>query len=69
MGTRIQVKQLGLAAYIKMNGVPLVGVEDRIFIFDSDLTLEEWRVKYDNSCCMEHDTLVCELRHFLKRTP
>lgn len=62
----IRVKQLGLAAYVKMGGAVLVGVESREFVFNSTLTEEEWRIKYNNSCCMKHDSTVCEMRHFLK---
>lgn len=62
----IQVKQLGLAAYIRMNGAELVEVKNREFFLETPLTLDEWRLKYSNSCCMKHDALVCELRNFLK---
>ena len=61
----ISVKHLGLAAFIKLQGAPLVSVEARHFIFETPLTLGEWRVLYSNSCCMRHDTLVCELRRHL----
>ena len=63
---QIQVTHLGLAAYIKMKGVPLLKVEDKAFIFESEQTVGQWRVEYNNSCCMKHDTMVCELRHHLK---
>lgn len=63
---RISVNQLGLAAYIKMSGAHLVQVEGKTFIFESDKSVSDWRVDYNNSCCMKHDTLVCELRHHLK---
>lgn len=62
----INVKHLGLAAYIKMKGVSLLRVEGREFVFDSPKTVQEWRVDYNNSCCMKHDALVCELRHHLQ---
>lgn len=62
----IAVSHLGLAAYIKMQGADLLRVHDRKFHFESDKTVSDWRVLYNNSCCMKHDTLVCELRHFLK---
>lgn len=39
----IAVKHLGLAAFVKMNDVPLVRVEDRVFIFESDRTAQAWR--------------------------
>lgn len=62
----IIVKQLGLAAYVHINGGVLLRVDSSGFIFQSSSTLEEWRVRYNNSCCMKHDSMVCELRHFLK---
>lgn len=62
----IKIRQLGLAAYVQMQGATLVSVEDRTFTFKSVKSESEWRVEYNNSCCMKHDTLVCELRHFLK---
>ena len=62
----VRIKQLGLAAYVKMQGEHLLKVDGREFIFDSVVSAEEWRVKYNNSCCMKHDSIVCELRHFLK---
>lgn len=65
----IAVKHLGLAAFVKMNDVPLVRVEDKVFFFDSEKSVREWRISYNNSCCMRHDALVCELRHHLKSLP
>lgn len=62
----IAVRQLGLAAYIKMNGAKLVTVENREFILETEKSLDAWRLEYNNSCCMQHDSLVCDLRHFLK---
>ena len=62
----IQVKQLGLAAFIKMGGAVLIGIKDRQFIFESHTNLEDWRLQYNNSCCMQHDAMVCELRYHLK---
>lgn len=63
---KIAVNQLGLAAYIKMNGATLESVEGKTFLFESEKSVGEWRVAYNNSCCMRHDALVCELRFFLK---
>lgn len=63
---RIAVNQLGLAAYIKMHGAELLEVQGKTFTFDSDKSVSDWRIAYNNSCCMKHDTLVCELRHHLK---
>jgi hypothetical protein len=63
---RIAIAQLGLAAYVAMNGAELIEVENKIFYFESDRSAHDWRVSYNNSCCMKHDTLVCELRFHLK---
>lgn len=63
----IVVSHLGLAAYIQMCGAKLISVQDKKFTFESDKTVMEWRVEYNNSCCMRHDTMVCELRHHLKQ--
>lgn len=68
MSTTLEVKQLGLAAFIRMNGAPLMEVKDRLFIFHTDVPLEEWSIRYNNSCCMRHDSLVCELRHHLQNS-
>ncbi len=62
----IQVTQLGLAAYIRMNGSTLVKVENRVFHFASTKTTAEWRTEYSNSESMRHDSFVCDLREFLK---
>ncbi len=63
----IKVKQLGLAAYIRMEGAVLLEVTaNKEFVFQTERSLDEWRVLYTNSCCMKHDALVCEMRHYLK---
>jgi len=63
---RVEVKHLGLAAFLKMNNCNLIEMKDRAFVFESSISLEGWQIKYNNSCCMRHDSLVCELRHLLK---
>lgn len=63
---RISINHLGLAAYVMMKGAKLIGVEGKTFVFESVKTVRDWRVEYNNSCCMKHDTYVCELRHHLK---
>lgn len=62
----IQIRHLGLAAYVAMRGETLLRVDNRMFIFQSEKSETEWRVEYNNSECLKHDTLVCELRHHLK---
>lgn len=63
----IQLRQLGLAAYLKMHGVKLIKVENKTFFFESDRSEKEWRVDYHNSCCMKHDAMVCELRYHITK--
>jgi hypothetical protein len=66
MATVIRVRQLGLAAFIKMNGAALKGIEEKEFLLETEIPLDKWRLDYNNSCCIKHDALVCELRHFLR---
>jgi len=63
----ITTKDLGLAAYIKMNDVELLSVEGRVFKFNTIRTENEWRVDYMNSSCHTHDVTLCELRRFIKK--
>lgn len=63
---QIQIQQLGLAAYVRMKGATLIEVSGRRFVFESEKTEQEWRVEYSGSESMRHDSLVCELRNFLK---
>ena len=63
---QVSVTHLGLAAYMRMQGAKIIRVEGKTFLFESDRPIGEWRVEYNNSCCMRHDTFVCELRHNLK---
>lgn len=62
---RIAVRHLGLAAYVKIHGGVLTDVQGKDFIFESEKPLLEWRIAYNNSCCMKHDAAVCDLRVFL----
>lgn len=62
----ISVAQLGLAAYVKMKGATLLSVDNKIFKFQSEKTTQEWRAEYSNSESMRHDSLVCELRNFMR---
>ncbi|MET0462082.1 MAG: hypothetical protein ABW007_02975 [Chitinophagaceae bacterium] len=64
--TRIKTRRLGLAAFIKMSGAQLIDVHNKEFIFESEKSESEWLVEYSNSCCMQHDAIVCQLRDHLK---
>lgn len=63
---QIQITQLGLAAYVRMKGATLQKVENKVFYFESEKTTQEWRELYANSESMQHDSLVCDLRFFLR---
>jgi len=59
---RIDIKSLGLAAYIKQHGVELISCQKNNFVFESSKDAEYWEIKYANSCCSKHDGEVCNLR-------
>jgi hypothetical protein len=63
---KVEIKELGLAAYIKICGGQLVSFENDHFSFESEMGLNEWRVKYMNSCCYKHDMELMNLRKFKK---
>jgi len=67
---KLEIDNLGLAAYMKMKGCKLLEVEGKIFKFESveeKLSEDEWRIKYFNSCCFRHDTELMMLRKFISR--
>ena len=67
----IQVRRLGLAAYIKMQGGVLLGHEcdedgrKGWFRFSTNKTAEAWEIEYSNSCCSTHDAEVMNLRKLM----
>lgn len=46
---RVIVKNLGLAAYIKLHGGQIVSSTAHTVTFESDQTGQEWRTAYANS--------------------
>lgn len=46
---RVVVKNLGLAAYIKLQGGQIVGSTAHTIVFETDRTGQEWRQSYANS--------------------
>lgn len=67
----VETRKLGLAAYIKMQGGALEGVEQNTNTFTfsdaSDKTATDWEFEYINSCCHKHDTELVNLRKLLRR--
>lgn len=62
-----EVRELGFASYLKVNGMKLKDVQEKMFIFEKDDTksLKEWEIEYSNSCCSLHDREVMSLRKLL----
>lgn len=57
------IKNIGLAAYAKMNGYKLLEVRRNDFVFDMPSGVEnELRIDYANSQCSQHDVEICNLR-------
>lgn len=68
MDKEIKVRDLGLAAYIKMKGGILVRFEERMIVFrvKEDKTVEDYRMEYLNTCCFRHDSELMTLRKLIK---
>lgn len=64
--SELRIKNLGLAAYLKMKGEPLLRIEDKGFIFETSKTESEWRIEYSNSESSAHDSEVLLLKRLGK---
>ena len=67
----LETRKLGLAAYIKMEGGTLKGLDGATntfkFLDTPDKTLVDWEMQYVNSCCHRHDTELVNLRKLLRK--
>jgi hypothetical protein len=54
----VTTRKLGLAAYMKMKGAQLLGIEGRYYQFDTDRVESSWETEYLNTESYRHD---CEL--------
>jgi len=63
---RIDIKSLGLAAYIKQHNIELINCHNNSFVFESSKDTDYWEIKYMNSCCSKHDGEVCNLRRLTR---
>lgn len=65
----VEVRELGLAAYLRIKKVPMLSFDNHSgsFIFDSPKTLDEWRTEYMHTDCYQHDKEVMSLRQFKSR--
>ena len=57
----ILIKNIGLAAYLKMGGCNVIGYVDGKFKFDSEESEIHWKVLYSNSVCLRRDQAVQDL--------
>ena len=60
----IRTRNLGLAAYIKIQGGTLLEfqTDNRVFVFDSEKSENEWNVLYLGSESYKHDSELMGLR-------
>ena len=67
----LETRKLGLAAYIKMHGGVLKGLDGAtntfVFVDETDKTIHEWELAYVNSCCHRHDTELVNLRKLIRK--
>jgi hypothetical protein len=68
MMTSVETKNLGLAAYIKMQGGLLKTCSNGMFLFEqeNERSEHEWEIEYTNSCCHRHDSELMQLRRLIK---
>jgi len=64
---RLEVRNIGLAAYCKMHECQLLEISpNKTFVFDSDRSYSDWQIEYSNSCCSKHDSILCDLRDMIR---
>lgn len=64
---KIKIRNLHLAAFVKINGAQLLGTDDGQFVFESSKTVAQWRMEHLNSCCRQVDRELLDLRRLLPR--
>jgi len=62
----IKIKDLSLAAFIRMKNNILIDVRDGFFIFHSKLTEREWKIEFLKSESSKFDREVRDLRWCIK---
>ncbi len=67
MQIRIPKRELHLAAYIKAAGAQFVNYKQGSFIFESEITEVEWRVRHSNSEALRVDRELFTLKTFFQR--
>jgi hypothetical protein len=65
---RVNVKNIGLAAYIKLHGVEIISATAHTVTFESDRTGQEWRTAYLNSEYARYNGLLIDIQNLKKGT-
>lgn len=60
----IKIKNIGLAAYIKLKGCPLIQYRNDRFYFETNLSSIEWKLQYSNSICLKREQALHDLRSY-----
>lgn len=64
---KISTKKLGLAAYVKIQGIRFLGYQSELgFSFESDKSEPEWFTEYMNTEAYRHDVELMNLRKLLR---
>lgn len=65
----LEIKDIGLAAYMKMNGFKVLGYDGQTFQMEGDSykSFDDWSLEYTNSCCCTHDNQLLQLRDMVRR--
>ena len=63
------IKDIGLAAYMKMHGCKVLGYDGSVFRMSvpDDRSASDWSLEYTNSCCCTHDNQLLQLRDMVRR--
>lgn len=65
----LAIKDIALAAYMKMNGCKVLSYDGNTFSMadDGSRDFDEWSLDYTNSCCCTHDNQLLQLRDMVRR--
>ena len=63
----ISIKELHLAAYIKSMGGRLVHFENDHYVFESDKSESDWRIRHSNSESLLVDRELLTLKNFIRK--
>lgn len=63
---QIKIKEISLAAFLKMQQVKLVKIDKNIFIFESKISEQEWKFKFFQSEFSKFDREVRDLKWLIK---